>query len=120
MRLTPLPFCFLLTKNHCNLQRNNISNFFIFIKIKTDSHSTVSYFPILLSTVFLQLPFLSPLLFTFSSPPPLPPSVFSQFLLSFFYYSCCLLFFFLFLIACLLPTRRRSLLLFPKNGEQSL
>lgn len=70
MRLTPLLFFFLLTNNHCNLQRNNIGNFFT--SGKTNSHGTDFYFPILLFNVFVQLPFLTPFSFiclSFSTSP---------------------------------------------------
>lgn len=106
MRLTPLLFYFLLTNNHCNLQRNYIGNLFTSSNIKANSHSTVFCFPILLFTIFRQLPFLSPLIYlSFSTSPSflhyfwIPHVFLPVFMLS-------PVFFFLFLVAFLLPIRK--------------
>lgn len=114
MRLTPLLFFFLLTNNHCNLQRNNIGIFFT--SGKTNSYGTVFYFPILLFNVFVQLPFLTLFSFiylSFSTSPsflcffPIPPVFLLLFVLS--------PVFFLFLIAFLLSTRNSQSALIPQK-----
>lgn len=99
MRLIPLLFHFLLTTNHCNLQRNNVGNFFTSSKMKAKSHSTLLFsYPSFHQFSLTAFSFTFSFLFSFFLYLPFPPPFFPNFSYSspihvvscFFPLPCCL------------------------------